>query len=135
MKADFRLGFKIVFGYLEDHKKEITVISILGIIGAVVGAIIPYLGGKIIDSIISEEIFRFGGYQIASLYFFVLVFFVVKLIQELSGWQLNLKSDKLSALLEAEYMVKNAAKILNLPLSFHKKYKIGEISHKINRAS
>ncbi|MBI2003617.1 MAG: ABC transporter ATP-binding protein [Parcubacteria group bacterium] len=134
-KAPFRQGFKIVFGYLEDHRKEITVISVLGLIGAAVGAIVPYLGGKIIDSILSEEILRFGGYEIAALYFFVLIFFVVKVIQELSGWRLNLKSDKLSALLEAEYMTKNASKILDLPLSFHKKYKIGEISHKINRAS
>jgi len=134
-KAPFRQGFKIVFSYLEDHRKEITVISVLGLIGAAVGAIIPYLGGKIIDSIISDEIFEFRNYEIAALYFFVLVFFIVKLIQELSGWRLNLKSDKLSALLEAEYMSKNASKILDLPLSFHKKYKIGEISHKINRAS
>lgn len=134
-KAPFQRGFKIVFGYLEDHKKEIVVISILGVIGAAVGAVVPYLGGRIIDSIISDEILKFGGYEIAALYFFVSVFFVVKLIQELSGWRLNLKSDKLSALLEAEYMAKNTSRILDLPLSFHKKYKIGEISHKINRAS
>lgn len=134
-KPIFRQGFKIVFSYLEDHKKEIIAISVLGLIGAAVGAIIPYLGGKIIDSIISDEILKFGGYEIGALYFFILVFFVVKLIQELSGWRLNLKSDKLSALLEAEYMAKNTSRILDLPLSFHKKYKIGEISHKINRAA
>ncbi|OHB17779.1 MAG: hypothetical protein A2734_02885 [Parcubacteria group bacterium RIFCSPHIGHO2_01_FULL_40_30] len=135
LKAPFRQGFKIVFGYLKDHKREITIISFLGVVGGAVGAIVPYLGGKIIDSIISDEILEFGDYKIVSLYFFVSVFFAVKIIQELSSWRLNLKSDKLSTLLEAEYMTKNASKILELPLSFHKKYKIGEISHKINRAS
>ncbi len=134
-KTPFREGFKIVFSYLEDHRKEIIVISVLGLIGAAVGAIIPYLGGKIIDSIISGEILKFGDYKIDALYFFVLFFFAVKIIQELSGWRLNLKNDKLSTLLEAEYMSKNTSRILDLPLSFHKKYKIGEISHKINRAS
>lgn len=83
-KPAFKQGFRIVVSYLENHKKEIVVISILGVIGAAVGAIIPYLGGKIIDSIISDEILEFGGYEIAALYFFVLVFFVVKLIQELT---------------------------------------------------
>jgi len=134
-KTPFRQGFKIVFNYLEGHQREIIVISVLGLIGASVGAIVPYLGGKIIDSIISDEFLEFGDYKIASLYFFVLVFFVVKIIQELSGWRLNLKNDKLSALLEAEYMAKNISKILDLPLSFHKKHRIGGISHKINRAS
>lgn len=134
-KTPFRQGFKIVFSYLKDHKKEITALSFLGVIGAVLGAIVPYLGGKIIDSILSDEIIKFFGYEFLALYFFVSVFFIVKLIQELSGWRLNLKSDKLSALLEAEYMAKNTSKILDLPLTFHKKYKIGEISHKINRAS
>lgn len=134
-KTAFWQGFKIVFGYLEDHRKEIIAISVLGLIGAAVGAIVPYLGGKIIDSIFSSQIFKFGDYQIGALYFFVSAFFIVKLVQALSGWKLNLKNDKLSALLEAEYMTKNTSRILDLPLSFHKKYKIGGISHKINRAS
>ena len=134
-KTPFRQGFKIVFSYLKDHKKDITALSFLGIIGAALGAIIPYLGGKIIDSILLDEIIKFFNYEFIALYFFVSVFFIVKFIQELSGWRLNLKSDKLSALLEAEYMAKNTSKILDLPLTFHKKYKIGQISHKINRAS
>jgi len=134
-KTPFRQGFKIVFSYLEGHRKEITIISVLGVVGAAVGAIVPYLGGKIIDSILSDEIFRFRNYEIDALYFFVLSFFTVRIIQELSNWQLDLKNEKLYALVEAEYMVKNSSKILELPVSFHKKHKIGVISDRINRGS
>ena len=134
-KVGLKQGFKIVFSYLGGHKKEIIEISILGVVGAALGAIIPYLGGKIIDSILTDEIFRFRNYEIGALYFFVISFFTVRIIQELSTWQLDLKNEKMYALVEAEYMVKNSSKILELPVSFHKKHKIGAISDRINRGS
>ena len=134
-KIGLKQGFKIVFSYLGGHKKEIVMISTWGVIGAALGAIVPYLGGKIIDSILSDEIFRFRNYEIGALYFFVLSFFTVRITQELSSWQLDLKNEKLYALVEAEYIVKNSSKILELPVSFHKKHKIGVISDRINRGS
>lgn len=135
-KPAFRQGFKIAFGYLKDHRKEITVISVLGIIGAAVGAITPYLGGKIIDFLISDSIISIGAnYQVSALLFFVAIFFAIRIIQEIIAWQLSLKGDNLETLMEAEYVSKNASKILDLPLSFHKKYKIGEISNKISRGT
>ncbi|MEK7087602.1 MAG: ABC transporter ATP-binding protein [Patescibacteria group bacterium] len=134
-KIGLKQGFKIVFSYLGGHKNEIVAISTLGVIGAALGAVVPFLGGKIIDSILTDEIFRFRDYEIGALYFFVISFFTVRIIQELSTWQLDLKNEKMYALVEAEYMVKNSSKILELPVSFHKKHKIGAISDRINRGS
>ena len=135
VKADFHSGLNIISSYLAGHKKEITTLSFLGILGAILGAVVPYLGGRIIDLILDDETINLGTYAVSSLFFFVFVFFAVRLVQEILGWQVNVKRDKLSGRLEAEYVTNNTSKIMDLPISFHKKHKIGDISNRINRGA
>lgn len=135
VKADFRSGFKIISSYLTDYKKEITTLSILGILGAGLGAVVPYLGGRIIDSIIEGDIVEINRYVFDATLFFIVIFFAVRVFQEIFQWQLSLKGNSLETVVEAEYVAKNISKVLDLPLSFHKKHKIGQISSKINRGS
>lgn len=138
-KADFERGFKIIWIYLKTHRRDVVLLSTIGIIGAGLGSIVPYLGGKIIDSLISpyslELNFPALNYPVSAFIFFVSVFFGARAVQELLNRHSSLKSGKLGILLEAEYVVKNFSKILDFPSSFFKKYKIGEVGDKVNRAA
>ncbi len=100
--------------------------GILSVIASASNASVPYLAGRIIDSIISgkKEVFLFLG-----------IWFLVKLLGDILYWQLDIRNNKLAAKLEGNYTVDGHAKLLELPLSFHKTHKMGAVTNRISRAS
>ncbi|MBI5817017.1 MAG: hypothetical protein HZB09_01175 [Candidatus Yonathbacteria bacterium] len=43
-------GWKILFKYLGEYKKEITLLSLLGVFSAFANASVPFIVGKFLDS-------------------------------------------------------------------------------------
>ena len=129
-------GFKIILKYLRPYRKVVLVISILSVLSAITNVAVPYLSGKVIDSIINEHgTFEIFGKILPLVFLFLGIWLVMKIGADTFDWQIDLKREKLLSLVEADYAVNGFSYLLELPLSFHKEHKMGDTWDRITRAS
>lgn len=129
------LGLKIMTRYIQPYKQTVITLIVLSIISAGFNSSIPYLTGKLFDSIIKPDLVSLGGKIITSTMFFLLLWLFVKTIGDIIDWRLQSLNSRLSTLIEADYNVQGFSLILKLPITFHKSRKGGEIGDRITRAA
>lgn len=129
-------SFKIVLKHLVPYKKDLIIISVLGVVSAVVNAVVPYIAGRLIDAILSQgKIFQIRDIKIPLWLLIIILWLIVKLISDVIDWVINLKNIKMEEIIHSDYIVNGFGVLLELPLSFHKEKKMGEVADKINRAA
>lgn len=129
-------GIKIILRYLKTYKKEVMGLSVLGIISAIGNGTVPYIAGKFFDSIISPgTIFvPILSLTLPLLWFLLSLWIFAQLVSSLVDWRINIRSEVLSNTIWTDYIANGFSYLWELPMSFHKQHKIGEVSNKINRA-
>lgn len=132
-KEVFKEGVLIVLGKLKDYKKEVYIILALSVVGGFLGAIVPYLAGRIFDEIVkisSSSVINF--YTVFTI---IGAWFLVKLTSDLTSWYVSLHTDELSTNLQFNYKSHGFHRFLLLPLSFFSSRSPGEIASTVNKAS
>ena len=129
-------GFKILLKYLFEYKKEIILLSILGVISGIANAFVPFIVGSFFDAVldVSSQITRFGK-TVPLWMFLVGIFALIQVIASSVDWVIDKKSRKMSTLVHATYPARASAHLLKLPLSFYKTNKTGDVWDRIIRAS
>ncbi len=117
-------GFKVLMKYIGQYRREIVMLSVMGILSAIGNGLIPFIAGKFFDSIATQ------GYV-----FLLSLWAVVQLVTYLLDWRINILSEKFSNVIWLDYLSYGFGYLLLLPISFHKTNKIGEVSNKINVAA
>ncbi len=117
-------GFKVLMKYIGQYRREIVMLSVMGIFSAIGNGLIPFIAGKFFDSIATE------GYV-----FLLSLWAAVQLVTYLLDWRINILSEKFSNVIWLDYLSYGFGYLLLLPISFHKTNKIGEVSNKINVAA
>jgi len=132
----FYAGFIIILRYLVEYKSEIILLSVLGVISALANGAVPYLVGRLFDAIISPgNILAGTSVEMPLWLFFIIIWGVAQLVANVVDWRSNLKSAILGEDIFTSYMARGFSYLLNLPLSFHKTNKMGEIGDRINKAA
>ena len=134
-KENLYTGFKVLLRYLGQYKKNIFILSIMGILSAIGNGVIPYVAGKFFDAIIDPSFILVFGYTVSLYLFLLIVWSLVQLVTYTLDWKINITSEYLSNTIWLDYLSNGFGFLLNLPMSFHKKNKIGEIGNKINTAA
>jgi ABC-type multidrug transport system fused ATPase/permease subunit len=134
-KEGLYTGLKVMFKYLGQYKRSIVILSIIGILSAIGNGTVPYIAGRFFDSIsITKSIIIFG-YSIQLYVGILILWSVVQLVTYILDWRINIMSQYVSNTVWLDYMSRGFGFLLNLPVSFHKQNKIGDISSSINRAA
>lgn len=129
-------GLKIIFQHLSKYKSDLIILSVLGVISAITNGIVPYLVGRFFDSILSpSRIFIGSKVEIPLFLFLILIWTAAQLIANFVDWKSNVKNGYLSETIFANYIIKGFGTLLELPLSFHKDHKMGDVSDRISRAA
>ena len=126
-------GIRVIGRCLRPHKKTLIVLSILSVVDAVAQGFIPLLTGKIFDTIISIA----QNPLITSVFVFALIgaWLILQVSDNAASWRIATMDNKLSTIVEAEYIVSGLGKLFEMPLSFHTNRKHGDIADRINRAA
>ncbi|OGF62992.1 hypothetical protein A2926_04530 [Candidatus Giovannonibacteria bacterium RIFCSPLOWO2_01_FULL_44_40] len=119
-------GWKIILKYLRPHREAVFALIGLSVVSAALNAGVPYLAGRVIDSIISQN---------SAVFIFVAIWFFVRISGNIIDWRISIRNDALASDLDGEYIAVGYAKLLRLPLSFHKNHKMGDILNRIARAA
>ena len=123
-KENLYTGLKVLLKYIGQYRKEIVVLSIMGLLSALGNGAIPYIIGMFFDSILGT------GYVT-----FLIIWGIIQFFTYLLDWRINILSEKFSNVIWLDYLSKGFGYLLLLPVSFHKTNKIGEVSNKINVAA
>jgi ABC-type multidrug transport system fused ATPase/permease subunit len=132
----YKKGFNTLKNYFSEYKSQFISLSLLGLLSALLGGFIPYIVGRLLDEILNPAmVFTGTNFQMPIWLFLIIIWFAIKIADDIIGKNINLKGDILSDRVYADYMVNGLGKLLELPISFHKSVKLGEITDKISRAA
>ncbi|MDO8600313.1 MAG: ABC transporter ATP-binding protein [bacterium] len=135
-KEYYQKGLRTIVRYLKPHKREITILAFLSFVSAAGGAVVPYLGGMLFDAILGTQTsFPMFFYGVSPFAVILGVWLFANILEAVAGYFKRNHQERLGAILEADYIVRGFSKLLLFPLSFHKQYKIGEITDRVRRAS
>ena len=128
-------GLRVLASYLSGYKKDITTLSIIGILSALGNGSIPYIAGRFFDAIITPSNIQVIGYIIPLYVGLLVLWSIVQLITYFMDWRVNIMSQYLANVVWFDYLSHGFGYLLNLPVSFHKQKKIGEVGNKIMSAA
>ncbi len=96
-KENVIAGWKIIVKYLRPHQKAVFVLTAMSIVSALAGAAVPYLAGKIIDTVLkfNNVSLWFVG-SVPAVFLFIGVWFVVRMVSDVVDWQLYMRNTLLS---------------------------------------
>ncbi len=121
--------FKIIWEYLRKYKKAVIKTAVLAMVGATITATIPYIYGRLVDAV-SIEVFSLD-FVLALLGIWVLMSLCLAFLRRI----ISSKSAFISISASNDLICDSSEHIINIPLSFHKEKKVGEILSRITRAS
>ncbi len=134
-KENLATGVKVLWKYMAQYRKEIVMLSIMGIFSAIGNGIIPYIAGKFFDVITSPATLGFLSLTLPLYAWLLILWAIIQLITYTLDWRISILSEKFSNVIWLDYLSKGFGYLLLLPVNFHKTNKIGEISSKINTAA
>lgn len=135
-KRASKKGFKILLKYLFQYKREIVLLSFLGIVSGFANATVPYIVGSFFDAILDfSAVFTYAKYSMSLWIALIILFGIIQIIANLVDWTMDRRSRRIGTFVHAEYLAKATAHLLKLPVSFYKKNKSGEVWERIRRAS
>lgn len=125
-------GIRIVTKYLAPHRRELFVLVALSIVSALAEAFVPYLAGRVFDAII--KIASDPSFALATIAATIAIWYILKFVTDLADWKISSGESAMEVKLYSEYVTAGFARLLLMPVSFHKTRKHGEIGDKIERA-
>lgn len=134
-KEGLYTGFKVLLRYLGQYRGRIITLSVMGILSAIGNGVIPYIAGRFFDSIISPGTVEILGYVFPLFMGLLVLWAIIQCVTYILDWRSTILSEYLSNTIWLDYLANGFSYLLMLPMSFHKKNKIGEIGNNINTAA
>jgi ABC-type multidrug transport system fused ATPase/permease subunit len=128
-------GFRVMMKYLGGYRRQIVILSVIGILSALGNGVIPYIIGRFFDAIISPNTVHVLGFTMPLFVGLLILWSIVQLITSIMDWRVSITSQLLSNVVWFDYMAYGFGYLLNLPVSFHKTNRIGEVAQKITNAA
>jgi ABC-type multidrug transport system fused ATPase/permease subunit len=128
--------FDAVLHRFSPYKKIFIVLSVLGIISAVANGVVPYIVGKFLDGLITPSYISLPLFGTVPLWAALLSTWVVlQIIANTISWEIDRRTRVLTTDIEVAAQADAFIKLLQLPISFHKNNRAGEITEIINKTS
>lgn len=129
-------GLKIIFGYVGVYRRELIILSILGVLDALSAAVSPYLLGRFFDAVLRpNEFFVIFGLSLSIWAWLLILWAAVQIITTVIEVGRAFVSGKVNDSVYIDYSLHYFQILLALPLSFHKGSKTGEVMSRLDRAA
>ncbi len=132
-KQRIRHTWRILSKYIGNSRRELVLISIVGVVSAAANGAAPLLVGRFIDAILEPSSVELWQFTIALWVFLVALWFSIQIIAAVADWFVSLRGDRMADNLYVSYMSQGFETLLHLPLSFHKRKQTGDITSNVQR--
>ncbi len=125
----------ILWKYLSVYRRELVLLSVLGILSAIANGSLPFVMGKFLDAILkSHTIFEGTIFAMPFWVFMLVIWGGVQMVAILTDWKNDRSAQNISGKIYGDYMVSAYSYILTLPLAFHKNARQGDIFSAFEKA-
>jgi len=120
---------RVIGLYLKPYKRKVFLIGSVAIAASLINAAIPYLYGRLVDIAIKESsTFKIIG---TILLFWLIMSLITDWLSRTSGF----RGYELGVEIGNDLISETSSHLLDLPISYHKHKKMGEIVQRISRAA
>lgn len=132
-KTNFKKGVRSVWRHLRAFKKQMIIISVLGVISSLANGFVPYISGKFFDSLIDlSEGVRTEGLPLWAT--FLIIWAVAQFIANNVDWVIDKLSRHTDSSVHLGIHFSGFAQLLRLPIGFHKDEHVQEVIQSISTA-
>lgn len=129
-------GLRILWKYLSLYKRELALLSVLGVFSALANGSVPYIIGRFFDAILNSSLVFVGTiFTVPSWGLFLFLWCIAQFVAIGTDWTNDKMANRISTKLYIDYWVRAQEVLLSLPLSFYKNAKSGEVFSTINKAA
>ncbi len=133
---DALVGWRILWKYLSVYRRELTLLSVLGVFSALANGSVPFIMGKFLDAIlVSHTVFEGTPFVMPFWMLMLIIWGGVQSVAIFTDWTNDQMARKMSSELYGTYWANSNAYLLRLPLSFHKNSKMGATNSTLNSAA
>lgn len=132
-KHRVRHTWRIISKYVGDSKRELVLVSVVGVASAAANGTAPFLVGRFIDAILEPSSVELWQFTLALWVFLLVLWFGIQLIAAVADWFVSLRGDRMAENLYVSYMSRGFETLLHLPLSFHKRKQTGDVTSSVQR--
>ena len=121
---------------LSPYQRTIIALSVFQILASIGNGVIPYITGKFFDTLITPHSIVMpiiGG--VAAWVVLIALWVLVQVFSNFISWIVDRRSRLFTTELEANFQANAYTHLLTLPVSFHKTYRMGEITDNVSRAA
>lgn len=131
----FKTGFIVVSKFISDHKRGLVVILVLGVFSAIGNGAVPFITGKLFDSILNpDNTFSIFEFTLPFYMAILILLAAVQIIVTAIDYKAAILRPKYGFMARFDYQTKAFSRLLELPISFHKTKKVGEFRSVIEHA-
>jgi ABC-type multidrug transport system fused ATPase/permease subunit len=128
----YRMG--LIIKHLAPYRRELFLLSLLGIVAAITGGAIPLVMGRFLDAIVNGNILTLVGFpEIPHWAIFLCLFAGIQLLSDFTNWIIDTRASRFGTRIHARENAGGYNKLLKLPFGFHKNSKSGEVTSIINK--
>lgn len=120
---------KIIWEYLKKYKKKVYLVATIALIGSAISAVIPYIYGRLVDIAVVEST------SIKLIFEILGIWLLLSLVSSWTNRFSNREGENLGINAANNLLLEVSGHLLNLPTSYHKDKRIGEILQRVGRAS
>lgn len=120
---------KILWHYLQKHKKKVYFIAFVAIMSSIIGASIPYIYGRLVDVAVGRDV------KIELIFGILGLWFLLALLMNWFDRYVSRKGASIAADASNNFVIDACNHVVHLSISFHKDRKMGEVLNRIGRAS
>lgn len=135
-RQKFKRMIAIFVKYLAPYRRTLGVIAVFSLVDAAANALTPLFAGKIFDFLVSPRMVALPYLGLVPAALAVIgTWFIIRVLGDIAGWQKSVRQERFGADVHADYLVQAFSRVLELPLSFHKSVRVGEVVSRIQRSS
>lgn len=138
MKEDFESqgrGWHIIFSYILKYKKEVVILSVLGLFSALANGAVPFIVGRFFDAIVAPNtLVHVAGFSLTLWVFLLSIWFLVQVVANGSDYVIDRLRRRLGTHIMSLFVTRAVSHLLTLPISFHKEHRHGDTWDRIMRA-
>lgn len=129
-----RRGFRVFLRFLRPVRRQLFLISILGLIASIANGLIPYLVGQFIDAL--SALFNAADTKSThSALLYLALWFVAQIVANGLDWFDDRTQRRIDTKVNLVVRDEGFRHILRLPLLYHKSERMSEVLDRFNRAS
>ena len=132
---DMRKGIRALWRHIKPFKRELGILSVLGLVSAASNGFIPYITGRFFDALIGlsrgEHLLGFWGLPLWGA--LLVVWAGVQLVANNIDWVMDRSRRRVDTKLHMEIQVNGFIHLFRLPVAYHKNAHINGVLQKISQ--